>query len=154
MATIFQINTSMGGVPKHGHPVAEVGSMGLVGDQHNDMVHHGGPDRAVCIYSLEHIQALQSEGHPVFPGALGENVTISGIDWNQMVPGVKIRLGETVLLEITSYTVPCGNLTPFFRNGEFNRAGQKQHPGWSRVYARVLQNGRIQVGDGVFLNPA
>jgi MOSC domain-containing protein YiiM len=154
MPTIFQINTSKGGLPKHGQPRAEVNTPGINGDLHRDLEHHGGPERAVCLYSLEHIQTLQAEGHPVFPGAMGENITITGLNWDLMVPGTRLKLGEDVLLEITSYTTPCSHLIPFFLNGEFNRAGQKLHPGWSRVYARVLNNGVIQVGDEVFLNPA
>jgi MOSC domain-containing protein YiiM len=149
MAFIFQINTSNGGVPKHGMPVGEVAIAGIEGDHHRDLEHHGGPDRALCLYSLERILALQEEGHPVFPGAMGENITISGLDWSQVIPGSRLHLGETVVLELTSYTVPCNNLKPFFKNEEIKRVGQKQNPGWSRLYARVIQEGTIQVGDRV-----
>lgn len=149
MSTIFQISISNGGVPKHGLPVGEVTRLGLKGDQQRDLEHHGGPDRALCLYSLERILSLQEEGHPVFPGALGENITISGLDWTQVVPGSRLQLGDSVVLEIASYTVPCGNLKPFFKDQKFKRADQRQHPGWSRLYARVLQEGVIQVGDQV-----
>jgi MOSC domain-containing protein YiiM len=148
MATIFQINTSAGGVPKHGQVAAEVETSGLVGDAHR--YHgHGGPQRAVCLYSLERIQALQIEGHPVFPGALGENLTISGLEWESVVPSTRLQIGQDVILEITEFTTPCKNLVPFFMNGDFNRVGQDNQPGWSRVYARVLQRGTIQVTDQV-----
>ena len=54
-----------------------------------------------------------------------------------------------VLLELTAYAAPCTNLLPCFRDGEFKRVSQKLHPGWSRLYARVLREGTVQVGDAV-----
>jgi MOSC domain-containing protein YiiM len=146
---IFQISISNGGVPKLGIHQAEVVSLGLAGDQHRDTQHHGGPERAVCLYSLERILALQGEGHPVYPGAMGENLTLSGLDWSQIAPGTHLRLGNEVQVEVTKYTTPCENLVNSFKDGNFNRVHQSKHPGWSRVYARVLQGGSIRVGDGV-----
>ena len=148
---IVQISVSPGGVPKTPVPSADVTSIGLEGDAHRDLEHHGGPDRAVCLFSLEQIQALQAEGHPVGPGALGENVTIEGIDWRRVVPGVRLKLGGQLLLEITRYTSPCLNIRPAFSHGDYARVSEKRHPGWSRVYARVLMAGRIQTGDSVVL---
>ncbi len=106
-------------------------------------------ERAVCIYSLELIQSLQEAGHPVFPGAMGENLTIAGLDWEQMKPEARLQIGNQVTLEITEYTVPCNNLIPFFIGGDFSQVDQKVRPGWARVYARVLQGGGIRVGDSV-----
>ena len=147
MAHIFQINTSPGGLPKHGMVQAEVTEQGIIGDQHRDLVHHGGPDRALCLYPLEHIQVLQAEGHPVFPGAMGENLTLAGVAWGQIIPGARIKLGDSVVLEVTDFTVPCNHLKPFFLQENISRVGQKIYPGWSRVYARVIQGGTIKVGD-------
>ncbi|HEY3341766.1 MAG TPA: MOSC domain-containing protein, partial [Anaerolineae bacterium] len=76
---IFQINISHGGVPKRAVFRAQVDTLGVAGDQHRDMVHHGGPDRAVCVYALEKILALQAEGNPIFPGSVGENITLAGV---------------------------------------------------------------------------
>jgi MOSC domain-containing protein YiiM len=150
---IFQINLSNGGVPKTGCQSAELNLLGFVGDRQRDLRHHGGPDRAVCLYSLEALQALQAEGHPIYPGAIGENLTLSGVDWLSLAPGVRLRLGPQVELELTSYTVPCGNLIPYFIDGEFKRVSQKLHPGWSRLYARVLAPGVLTVGDPVLQLP-
>jgi MOSC domain-containing protein YiiM len=146
---IFQINVSNGGVPKLGLRQAEVGILGLNGDAHRDMQHHGGPERAVCIYSLECILALQAEGHPIFPGSAGENLTLAGLDWMKIIPGVRLRLGTDVLVEITSYTVPCNHIVESFTSGDIGRISQTRNPGWSRVYARVLQPGSIRIGDRV-----
>lgn len=146
MAHIFQLNMSKGGVPKVPVREAQVNWLGLVGDLQRDTEHHGGPERALCLYPLEHIIALQAEGHPVFPGALGENITTAGLDWARITPGTRLRLGENVVIEITRYTTPCETIAASFQDGRFVRVSQKVHPGWSRVYARVLQPGRLQVG--------
>ena len=146
---IFHISTSKGGVPKQGLYAGDVDTLGVVGDKHRDMVHHGGPDRAVCLYSLERILALQAEGNPIFPGSVGENITVTGVDWSSVAPGTVMHLGSQVVLEVTSYTTPCSNIAPSFADGNSNRIHQNRYDGWSRVYARVLQTGAIQVGDQV-----
>lgn len=144
---IVQISVSDGGVPKHAVEKARVTAFGVEGDAHRDLDHHGGPDRAVCLYSLEAIRGLTDEGHAVVPGTLGENVTLEGIDWAIVGPGIHLLLGDRVLLRVTRYTTPCFNIRPAFRDGGFARVSQKRHPGWSRVYTRVLLDGVIRRGD-------
>ena len=148
-ARIFQINASAGGVPKLPIPRAEITADGLVEDRQDDLKHHGGPDRALCLYSLQRILDLQAEGHPIFPGAAGENLTVSGLDWNAMQPSLTLRLGRDALVEIVSYTAPCWKIRSFFADGNPGRISQDEHPGWSRLYARVLRPGSIVVGDPV-----
>lgn len=148
---IFQINASGGGVPKTPLIEAQVQIDGLATDQQAHPDIHGGPDRALCLYSLERIAALQDEGHPVFPGAAGENLTLRGLDWDEVVPGAKLRLGAEVEIEVLSYTQPCGTIRRFFAGGNPMRIAQEGHPGWSRVYARVLRTGTIRTGDRVQL---
>ena len=149
--TLVAINVSGGGVPKGRVTVAKVSRLGLQNDAHDDMKHHGGPERAVCVYSLERIRGLQAEGHPIEIGTVGENVTVEGIDWELVVPGSRIRLGEEVLLEVASFTDPCKTIRESFIDGRFVRISQKRHPGWSRVYTRVLSEGEIRSGDLVEL---
>ena len=146
-ASIFQINISAGGVPKLAVREAEVTELGLVGDIHNNTTVHGGPLRALCLYSLERILALQAEGHPIFAGSTGENLTLAGLDWDAVVPGLHLRLGDAVEIEVTKYTEPCPKITESFVDGDISRMAQDKHPGWSRVYARVLTPGSIRVGD-------
>ena len=148
---VVQLSVSPGGVPKTPVPLARVTTAGLEGDGHRDMDNHGGPERAVCLFALEQIRALQAEGHPVVPGALGENVTIEGIEWSRVVPGSRLQLGDAVTLEITRYTSPCINIRPAFAHGEYSRVSEKRHPGWSRVYARVVIPGTVRTGDVVRL---
>ncbi len=145
-ARIFQLNCSPGGVPKLAVREAMVTELGLVGDDHKFHDIHGGPERALCLFSLERILELQAEGHPIFPGAAGENVTVSGLDWERLEPGVRLALGDEVLIEITKYTSPCNSMAESFSDGNYARLSQKANPGYSRVYARVLQTGRLVVG--------
>jgi MOSC domain-containing protein YiiM len=148
---IFQLNISPGGVPKTPVPDADVNELGLRGDDHRFPNIHGGPERALCLFSRERILELQAEGHPIFPGAVGENVTISGLDWSKLEPGTRLALGEEVLVELTSYTTPCKTISDYFVNGSFQRIAQKVNPGYSRIYARVLQGGKLAVGQSVTL---
>lgn len=153
MPEVFQLNSSKGGVPKTPIPRATIDESGLVGDLQNDQKHHGGPDRALCLFSLEVIEGFQREGHPIEPGYAGENLTISGIDWGYVKPGARLRIGTDLEIEITSYTSPCAKNAEWFIEGDFTRMLQSRHPGESRVYARVLRPGDIETGDVVELLP-
>jgi MOSC domain-containing protein YiiM len=146
---IAQINLSPGGVPKRPVPTARVTRAGIEGDAHRHADRHGGPDRALCLFSLEQIEALRAEGHPVEPGTLGENLTLAGLDWARMQPDEFFRLGAEVLVQITRFTSPCTNIRKAFLDGAYARVSQTRHPGWSRVYARVLVPGEIAAGDPV-----
>ena len=149
-AHVVQINVNPnGGVPKHRVPHAEVTVHGVVGDKQRDTRHHGGPPRAVSLYSYEHIQALQSEGHPIAPGSTGENLTISGLAWETLQVGDRLHIGDQVRIEITGYAAPCTNIVESFEEGTFKRISQKVNPGWSRLYARVLSEGIVREGDAV-----
>jgi MOSC domain-containing protein YiiM len=151
MSVIFQISCSDGGVPKVAVEDAEVTETGLIGDRQAHTKIHGGPERALCLYSLERIEELQREGHPISPGSAGENITIKGLDWAELKPGARLALGDEVVLEITSYTGPCNSIKASFIKGNYSRISQKKHPGYSRLYARVLQQGRLRVGQEVRL---
>lgn len=150
---LVSINVSKGGVPKSRVTAAKVSRLGLLNDAQNDTKEHGGPERAVCVYSLERIHALQAEGHPINVGTAGENVTVEGIDWELVVPGSRLRLGDEVVLEVASFTTPCKTIRDSFIDGRFVRISEKLHPGWSRVYTRVLSEGDIRSGDAVELTP-
>jgi MOSC domain-containing protein YiiM len=148
---IVQLSVSNGGVPKRAVPTARITPLGLEGDAHRDHEHHGGPERAVCLFAMEAIRELQAEGHPLVPGALGENVTLEGLDWSAVQPGARLQLGEEVVVEVTRYTTPCFNIRPAFRGGDYSLVSQKRHPGRSRVYARVIATGTLRSGDPVRL---
>lgn len=150
-AQIHQLACSPGGVPKRPIPDGLLHAGGLGNDWQTDREHHGGPDRAVCLFPLELITSLQAEGHPITPGAIGENITTSGLDWEQVVPGVQLQLGDSALLEIVSYAAPCKTIKAAFKDGNFSRVSQKTHPGSARAYARVVREGTVRTGDAITL---
>jgi MOSC domain-containing protein YiiM len=151
MAGIVEsINLSGGGVPKTSALEALITEYGLSGDHQNDPRYHGGPDRAVVLYSLEVIRALQQEGHPIAVGSTGENLTVSGVDWAVLGPGTTLQIGDVRLL-ITRYATPCGKVAGSFLERYFRRIDQAAHPGFSRLCARVLAAGVIRPGDTVTL---
>src|SRR5687768_5564091 len=147
---LHSISVSGGGVPELPRPWTQVRAGGLEDDRQEDRRYHGGPDRAVCLYSFDLIEALQGEGHPIVPGSIGENLTIHGVEWSEVYPDARIEVGE-VLLEVTRATSPCHKIAASFRDGDFSRVSQKVHPGWSRFYARVLREGPVSVGDRAVL---
>ena len=146
---IHQLNCSNGGVPKVAIHESRLTETGLECDWQADRRYHGGPERALCLYSLERIEELQAEGHPIFPGSTGENVTISGLDWTSIIPGARLALGDEVLVEVTGFASPCKTIAKSFRGGQFKRISHKTSPGYSRAYVRVLRTGRLAVGQPV-----
>lgn len=151
-AHVVQLGRSRGGVPKLAVDEAVVTVNGLEGDKQRNRRFHGGPMRALCLYSDDLIERLALEGHPVRRGSLGENVTIRGLEWTDARPGARLRIGE-IEVEITSYTTPCKTIRASFLDEDFTRISQKLHPGWSRVYCRILRGGLLRVSDAVTLLP-
>ncbi len=149
-ARILQINVSKGGVPKTSVPVASVApGTGISIDDQADKQHHGGPLQDLCLFRLETLRLLQDEGHPIYPGAVGENLTIAGLAPEQFVGGVRLRLGGTVEVELTEAATPCRNIGAAFADRQFVRISEKLHPEDVRMYARVLSPGEIRPGDKI-----
>lgn len=146
------LQRSRGGVPKLGVDRAIVRVDGMEGDRQANRKYHGGPDRALCLYAQERLDALVSEGHPLERGTLGENVTIAGLRWEEVQPGVRLQLGGAEV-EVTGFAAPCRQIAEGFADRRFARVGETANPGWSRVYARVLAEGEVAVGDPVILQP-
>jgi MOSC domain-containing protein YiiM len=146
---VHQINVSDGGVPKYPVFEAKMSKEGVEGDRQRNLKVHGGPDRALCLFSLELIERLQDEGHSINAGSSGENLTLAGLTWNTLKPGTRLRIGPDVQLQVTSYCAPCDLNACWFRDGDISRISQRVNPGWSRLYARVLQAGVLRPGDVV-----
>src|SRR4051812_32133788 len=106
---IVSLNVSLGGVPKLPVVSAHVGLDGMEGDRQKHRQFHGGPDRAVCLYSMELIEDLRGEGHSIVPGATGENVTVAGVDWRDVAVGARLDLGQAIV-EITGFAAPCKSI--------------------------------------------
>ena len=150
---VHQINLSDGGLPKRPVLEAVIAKTGVEGDRQRNLKFHGGPDRALCLFSQELIERLQDEGHSIEAGSSGENLTLAGLDWEKLKPGARLHVGPAVQVEIVSYTTPCDQNARWFRDGDYKRIYQKKNPGWSRLYARVLVEGLVRPGDEVVVKP-
>ncbi|HEX8342534.1 MAG TPA: MOSC domain-containing protein [Tepidisphaeraceae bacterium] len=147
---VYQINVNpAGGVPKYAVAETRVEVDHVAGDKQVHLKFHGGTMRAVCLYALERIEALRDEGHPITPGSTGENLTVAGLDWSTIKPGVRLRVGDAVELQITSYAAPCNQIAGSFEGCTSDRISQKLFPGWARVYAKVNATGLVRTGDAV-----
>src|SRR5271166_1708889 len=142
--SIVQINISPGGIPKRSIPEASVTATGIQGDSWAHPEVHGGPNQALLLIASEAIDELVAQGFPLFPGALGENLTTLGLDRRQMRAGQRYRAGE-VFIELTKPRAPCATLNvygPGIQHAIFDaqiNAGDASSPRWglSGFYARV-----------------
>ena len=106
----------------------------------------------------EGIEELIAQGYPLFHGALGENLTIDGLDRRQMRVGQRYRVGE-IFLELTKLRGPCTTLDvygPAIKQAIYDpqvKAGDPSTPRWglSGFYARVLKAGTIRPRDIIAL---
>jgi MOSC domain-containing protein YiiM len=149
---VRQINSSDGGVPKRAIESATIGRRGVIGDRQADRKYHGRPLQALSLWSHDVIDRLLADGHPIHAGAAGENLTIAGVDWTTIRPGVRLRIGE-VLVEISAYATPCAKNAQWFSDRDFKRIDHSVNPGLSRAYAWVLEGGTVVAGDEVVVEP-
>ena len=140
-----------GGVPKPLVQSLQVTVDGCVGDFQRDKRYHGGPQRAVCLFSEEVISILQAEGNPVYPGSVGENILLREVDWESIAIGSKFHFDE-LILEVTSDAPPCKTIADSFTDGGFSKISNKVAPNLTRWYAKVLNEGQVRIGENVVLN--
>jgi MOSC domain-containing protein YiiM len=129
-----------GGIPKHAVESASVTLSGIEGDRQRARM-HGGPNRAVCLFSIEDYRSLQRDHVACTPpGAFGENVLTEGLDFTQISPGDELRIGDTVRIAIHDVREPCGTL----------KSVDKRFPdlmlGRSGFVCRVVAPGVIRAG--------
>jgi MOSC domain-containing protein YiiM len=153
---IVQLSISAGGLPKHPTPIVFAGRLGLHGDRHSHPKIHGGPRKAILLIAAEVLDELTARGYPVFPGAMGENVTTRGLDIRILRIGDFLRAGRAVL-EITQPRGPCKALDIFGTSikaeiyDEQVRCKDASSPRWgmSGLYAAVVKEGELRTGDAI-----
>ena len=130
-----------------------VGPLGLEGDEQGDPKVHGGLDKAVHQYAQEHYVPWRTElgALPVLaaPGAFGENIASTGMTEHSLCLGDQVRVGSSVLLEVSQSRQPCWKLNDRF--GVPTMARRMQDSGRTGWYYRVLQPGHLQAGDALVL---
>lgn len=153
---VVSINVSHpGGVPKRPIDRTVITRRGLVGDgQRTKEPIHGGPEKAVCLYGVEQIGRVNADGHHLYPGALGENLTLSGLDLGGLASGDRLRIGDSAtgpVIQLSDPAAPCKNIAGCFEGWRIARVSHKVRPEDSRWYARVLREGPVVSGDSVEL---
>jgi MOSC domain len=149
--TVAGLFVSDGGIPKRAVTSVVIDRSGVLGDRQGSRRHHGRPWQALCVWSREVVDLLRTEGHPIHPGAAGENVSITGIDWSTVRSGVRLRIG-TALAEVSVFALPCKQNAEWFVDRRFDRMHHDRGP-VSRAYATVIEAGQATVGDEVVLEP-
>ena len=152
--TIVQINISPGGLPKRSVPAGFIAPLGLEGDAHAHPAIHGGARQAILIIAAEAVEELAARGYPVFPGALGENLTTRGLVIRDLRIGDRLRAGSATL-EITQARGPCTQLDVYGESLKYEiydarvKAGDPASPVWgmSGFYAGVIEPGPVEAGD-------
>ncbi len=141
-ATLTHLNISDGGIPKLPILMARVGFAGVEGDWQKNRKYHGGPDRAICLFSEELYDSLRQSGIDLLPGQLGDNFTTRGIDLQALVRGDRLRVGECEI-QITDVREPCRQLRRWDADLPEMIVGRS---GW---VARVTREGIVKCGDSV-----
>jgi MOSC domain-containing protein YiiM len=151
---IVQVSISLGGLPKRAIAGGLITPLGIEGDRHAHPAIHGGPRKAVLIVAAEVIEDLIARGHPLFYGALGENLTTRGIAMRDIRIGDRLRAGGATL-EITEPRGPCTALDIYgeslkeeISDGRV-RALDHTSPRWgmSGFYASVVAPGSVRPND-------
>lgn len=122
-----------------------LGRTGLEGDGQADRQHHGGPDKAVNVYPLEHYPYWQRDlAIAALPrGAFGENFTTAGLLETDVRIGDIFEAGEA-LLQLSQPRQPCWKLSRRWRTEDLaRRVEETGRTGW---YFRVVREGRVWAG--------
>jgi MOSC domain-containing protein YiiM len=142
-AVLVQVNVSTGGMPKLPVLSAEVMRDGVAGDWQKNRKYHGGPNRAVCVFSEELYACLRDKGIDLVNGSVGENFTTRGLDLHKLSVGDRLRVGSQCLIEITNVRVPCSQLKKWDADLPELIVG---HSGW---VAKVVAEGVVKPGDPI-----
>lgn len=140
LARVRAVCLGPGGIPKLPVDEAFAGELGLEGDAHRFRL-HGGPRRAVLLFSVEDYQRLASDGVvAAMPGAYGENLLTEGLDLAALVPGERLAVGDELVLEVDAVRAPCKTLRsidPRFPALMIGRSGR---------LCAVLRPGHVRAG--------
>lgn len=123
-------------------------TLGIVGDQQADLVHHGGPDMAVHHYPLDHHdywrEELRDKTLLALPGAFGSNLALRGLTEGDVALGAQFKLGSA-LLEACQPRQPCWKIEHRFgEKAMVKRILSTGRCGW---FYRVIEEGEAQAGD-------
>ena len=156
--TVVQINLSRGGVPKLPVEEALLTPHGIEGDLQAHPAIHGGILKAVLLICAEAIDDLVARGYPLYYGAMGENLTVAGLDRRLLRSGQRFRVGQA-LIELTTLRAPCSALERYGADLHKElydaavKAGDPSSPCWAMggFYASVIKSGHVRRRDIITL---
>lgn len=123
--------------------------LGFQGDGVADMKHHGGVDKAVCVYSMDHYRYWEKIlGIKLYPPAFGENLSVSNLHENSICIGDIFQLG-TAVAQVSQPRQPCKTLAA--RYGRNDMLKLIVDSGRTGFYFRVLEEGTIKKGDKLII---
>ena len=154
---VAQVSISPGGVPNRSIGRGEVTLRGIAGDGWRHAF-HGIPKRAILLITAEGLDEIAAMGFPVYPGALGENLTTRGLDRRDLRMGQQFRCGSAVI-RLTELRCPCSTLHVYGKGIEkatYDDRAVKGDPssevwGLSGFYASVAEPGIVLPGDSIIL---
>ncbi|MBO0585840.1 MOSC domain-containing protein [Sporosarcina sp. E16_8] len=115
---------------------------GFRGDGVADLRHHGGLDRAVCVYPHEHYSFWEQEFNKPLPrSAFGENITVTNMLEQNVHIGDIFRLGDAVI-QISQGRIPCSTITK--RTDMPPLLKRMVETGFTGYLCRVLEEGSVQ----------
>lgn len=136
-------------------PVA-VGTLGLAGDEQNDLSVHGGLSKAVYALPHQHLawwsvqrQKVSLLSEPFLPGQLGENLSLQGLDEEGVFIGDRLRFAGGVVLRVTEPRQPCSKFNAVLG---YERAGKDMvHSGRCGFYLAVEVPGTLSADEAFVL---
>ncbi|MGG1326751.1 MOSC domain-containing protein [Bacillus tropicus] len=115
------------------------------GDGQADLVHHGGVDKAVCVYTGDHYPYWEKElNQDLVYGAFGENITVSGMREEDVCIGDMFELGQAIV-QVTQPRQPCFKLAKKYNIPKLPLYFQET--GYTGFYFRVLKEGWVSSVD-------
>ena len=126
-----------------------LGFEGFVGDEQADRRVHGGPEKPVCVYPLEHFPRWKRElGVELPPGAFGENLSVAGLLEDRVCIGDTFALGEATV-QVNQPRGPCYKIAARWNHKTLPDLMAKA--GITGFYLRVLEEGHVRAGDELTL---
>ncbi|AGK54142.1 hypothetical protein B1NLA3E_11960 [Bacillus sp. 1NLA3E] len=124
-------------------------TLNFSGDEQADLVHHGGKDKAICVYPYEHYVHWEKElKRPLSYGAFGENLTTVGLLEDDICIGDIFKFGEAIV-QISQPRQPCYKLS--LKYGVEDLPIKIQQTGYTGFYCRVLKEGTVSKELGLTL---
>jgi len=142
IARVVSINISKGGIPKNPVGSVFVRAAGLEGDGHNHEKHYR-PMQAVSLQDIEKLNELRGEGYSLYPGATGENVTVTNLNINALPLGTRLEFAGGVMIELSKVRTPCyvlDAIDPKLKDDIAGRCG---------YYASVIKEGELRTGEAI-----